>query len=102
MRTKTGLTEKELAEANDISWLYPDGKVPDDYELDADCDFWKYKFYAMKKGQYVIGFDNEEDCKNYCKENKYTSRSFEKAIASIKKPNKIANWADSYSMKGII
>jgi len=56
----------------------------------------------MKKGQYVIGFDNEEDCKNYCKENKYTSRSFEKAIASIKKPNKIANWADSYSMKGII
>lgn len=102
MSARSGLSDSEVDEATDLSWLCPGGKIPPEYETDADCDDWKFKCYAMNHGKYVLGFEDEQECREYCSMNRYTYRDFDKAVASVRKPNKYANWQRNYSTKGLL
>jgi len=88
------------ADNTDLSWLELEKQ---DYSDVEDCENWKFNYYAVKSksGMYVMGFDDEYECREYCKTNGYHFRRLDSALASYRKPYKLKNWTDSFSSKGL-
>ena len=51
MKSKTGMTEKELGRTKDreLDWMELERR---DYSNDEDCTDWKFRFYAINKKSY--------------------------------------------------
>ena len=64
---------------------------------------WKWDWYAVHKhsGKYVLGFTNEAECREYCRKNGYSVRSFERTKKAKHKPEYIDSWTDDYSKDNV-
>lgn len=62
-------------------------------------DMWLYEWYAFDKHakKIVYGFDDKQECAQYCKKHKYSQNSYMNMLLKQNvTPNVIDNWTDDW------